>query len=124
MRIKRSLHFRGSVGRADLCAVFEPAVSYSRISAEHAAILAAIRCLPEPQELESLDDSANLKAKQVVVLDFYLNDLRLSDEFMVMPVADADAIIGALTMRKWHIKLDTEQDKVITDPRAGKHILR
>lgn len=124
MKITRILNFRGSNGRADLRAVFDPAASYSRIAPERAATLATIRYLPEPLELEALSDRTSQKAEQSVVLDFYLNDLRMSDEFIAVPVANADIVIGALTMRKWQVKLDLEQGEIITDPRVGKLILR
>ena len=38
-------------------------------------------------------------------LDFEINDVRLSDEFMVVPYLSEEVIIGVTTMQKWRIKL-------------------
>ena len=59
-----------------------------------------------------------------VTLDFYINDVRLSDEFMVVPALSEEAIIGAATMQKWRIKLDFEHDTVVVDPKVAKAILK
>ncbi len=53
-------------------------------------------------------------------LDFYHEDVRLSDEFLVVPGLSEEIIIGAATMQKWRLKLDFENDRVIVDPRAAK----
>ncbi len=55
-----------------------------------------------------------------VVLDFYLNDVLLSDEFLLVPGLSEEAIIGAATMQKWRIKLDFEHDTVFMDPKVAK----
>ncbi|HEY0548725.1 MAG TPA: hypothetical protein VGF13_03930, partial [Verrucomicrobiae bacterium] len=59
-----------------------------------------------------------------VRLEFYLNDLRLTDEFLVVPNLSEEVIIGATTMQKWKIKLDFEHEQIITDPRAARLILK
>ena len=61
-----------------------------------------------------------LTATQRVSLNFYLNGYRFSDEFMLVPGLSEPAIIGAVTMQKWRMKLDFEQDDVIIDPRVTK----
>ena len=38
--------------------------------------------------------------------DFYIEDVQLSDEFLVIPGLSEDAIIGAATLQKWRIKLN------------------
>ena len=53
-------------------------------------------------------------------LDFYIDDILLSDEFLVVPDLSEEAIIGAATMQKWRIKLDFEYDNVHVDPKVGK----
>jgi hypothetical protein len=55
-----------------------------------------------------------------ITVDFYINDLQLSDEFLVVPGLSEEAIIGAATMQKWRIKLDFEHDRLIVDPRVTK----
>jgi hypothetical protein len=58
-----------------------------------------------------------------VSLEFYKDDIRLSDEFLVVPNLSEDVVIGATTMQKWRIKLDFEHDTVIIDPKVAKLIL-
>lgn len=53
-------------------------------------------------------------------LDFYLNGFCLTDEFMIAPGLSEEAIIGATTLQKWKIKLDSEYDEVIVDSRVAK----
>lgn len=55
-----------------------------------------------------------------VTLDFYRNDVLLSDEFLVVPSLSEEAIIGAATMQKWRIRLDFEHDTVWVDPKVAK----
>jgi len=59
----------------------------------------------------------------VAVLDFYHEDVRLSDEFLVVPGLSEAVIIGSATMQKWRLKLDFEHDRVLVDPRVAKLIL-
>ncbi|MBK7807123.1 MAG: hypothetical protein IPJ51_12580 [Saprospiraceae bacterium] len=53
-------------------------------------------------------------------MDFYMDDILLSDEFLVIPGLSEEVIIGAATMQKWRIKLDFEHDKAIVDPKVAK----
>jgi len=55
-----------------------------------------------------------------VTLDFYVNDILLSDEFLVVPNLSEEVIIGAATLQKWRIKLDFEHDQVMVDARPAK----
>lgn len=52
------------------------------------------------------------------------NDIRLSDEFMVIPNISEDVILGVNTLQKWRIKLDFEHDTVIIDPKVAKAMLK
>jgi hypothetical protein len=56
-------------------------------------------------------------------LDFFLDDVHLTDEFYIVPGLSEEAIIGATTMQKWRIKLDFETDQPIIDPKVAKLIL-
>ena len=58
------------------------------------------------------------------IVDFYINDVRLSDEFYVVPGLSEDAILGVNTFQKWRIKLDFEHDTVIVDPKVAKAMLK
>ena len=57
---------------------------------------------------------------KTLLSEFYINDIRMSDEFMVVPNLSEEAIIGATTMQKWRIKLDFEHDKAHVDPKMAR----
>ena len=65
-----------------------------------------------------------IEINEAVRLDFYLEDILLSDEFLVVPGLSEEAIIGAATMQKWRIKLDFEHDTVHVDPKVAKMQLK
>lgn len=65
-----------------------------------------------------------LRIEERVVVDFYIHDVRLSDEFYVVPGLSEDAILGVNTFQKWRIKLDLEHDSVIVDPKLAKAMLK
>jgi hypothetical protein len=76
--------------------------------------------LSAPRSFDTARKGQCLTASERVVLDFRLDGMVLSDEFMLLPGLTEEVIIGAATMQKWRIKLDFENDKVILDPRAAK----
>ena len=59
-----------------------------------------------------------------VTIDFYIEGIRLSDEFVISEDLSEDAIIGAATLQKWRLKLDFEQDRVIVDQRVTRLMLK
>ena len=119
MTISRTLKFRGSVRNAILPAVFDGAADHSRIDLANAEALGIVTKLPEPLPLAISGE----EVEQAVSLEFKLNDLWLSDVFMVTMKQTNNVIIGELTMRKWKIKLDFDNDEIVTDPRAARRIL-
>ena len=123
MVLVRNLKFRGSQGQADLPTLFDSGSTYSLIHPDFAEKLAMVETLPDPMEFETANKGSFTRVDQAVRLDFYLNNLRLTGEFFVIPGLAEQAIIGATTMQKWRIKLDFEHDEVITDPRVGRVIL-
>lgn len=120
MILERELEFRGSPGSERLITLFDSGSTYSRISLEKADALEQSLSLSGPIEVETASKGAFNHITQASRLDFYLNDLRLTDEFMIAPGLSEDAVIGATTLQKWKIKLDFEHDQIITDPRAAK----
>ncbi|PJB73279.1 MAG: hypothetical protein CO096_06190 [Armatimonadetes bacterium CG_4_9_14_3_um_filter_66_14] len=120
MIIERILHFEGSKGRAELSALFDSGATYSCIHPESAELLAPAEPLPRPLDVEPASEGGFIRITQRVSLDFYLGELRLTDEFMVVPGLSEQAIIGATTLQKWRLKLDFEHDEVTADPRAAK----
>lgn len=75
-------------------------------------------------ELTTADRGTYLKVDERITTDFYVDDIRLSDEFVIVPGLSEDAIIGAITMQKWRIKLDFEYDKVVIDPRIAEKMFK
>jgi hypothetical protein len=65
-----------------------------------------------------------LKITHALRLDFYYNDIRLSDEFMVIPSLSEEVIIGVNTLQKWRFKLNFEHDTVIVNPKIANAILK
>jgi hypothetical protein len=65
-----------------------------------------------------------MKITEAIRTDFYITDIRMSDEFYIVPNLSEEAIIGLTTMQKWRIKLDFEHDTVIIDPKIAKAILK
>ena len=120
MIIERKLKFEGSLGEKELTAMFDSGATYSCINQRFIEGLEIPVLLKHPIEVETAAEKSYLRIDHALRLDFYLNDLRLSDEFMVIPSLSEEVIIGATTLQKWKIKLDFENDEVITDPRVAK----
>jgi len=118
--IERTLEFRGSKGRANLMALFDSGATYSCVNASDVDGLANREPLPDPIDVETASDGNFIRIVHRVGLDFYLDGLRMTDEFMVVPNLSESVIIGATTMQKWKIKLDFEHDTIILDPRVAK----
>jgi hypothetical protein len=58
-------------------------------------------CYPtaEPMEFGTAKKEEKLTATECIGLNFYLNGLRFSDEFMLIPQLSEPAIIGAKTLQ-------------------------
>lgn len=123
MIIRIPLRFEGSKGEKILYALFDSGASYSCITEEFAEELANMESLHTPMRLATASNATYLEINDTCRLDFYHEDIRLSDEFLVVPQLSEDVIIGANTMQKWRLKLDFEHDNVIVDPRVAKLIL-
>jgi len=122
--IKIPLHFEGSKGEATFYSLFDSGASFSCISPECAEQIANFEKIWKPMEIATAAVGSYLKISDRITVDFYYNDIRMSDEFMVIPGLSEDVIIGVNTLQKWRIKLDFEHDTVIVDPKVGKAILK
>lgn len=120
MLITRDLKFRGAKGQTELRALFDSGSTFSCITPEALSQIASPVALAEPLDVETASKGIFMRIEELAPLEFNLNGLRLFDDFMVVPNLSEEAIIGAVTMQKWRIKLDFEDDQVITDPRATK----
>ena len=79
--------------------------------------------LHKPMKMVTAHASVFMEINYRVALDFYHEDIRITDEFYVIPNLSEQAIIGASTMQKWKIKLDVENDTIVLDPGVAKAIL-
>ncbi len=120
MVIEKKIKLRGSKGEKELTAVFDSGATYSCIRTEIAKELDTLLALTEPIKFVTAESDRQIKAESRVLLDFYINGYRFSDEFIVIENLSEDVIIGATTMQKWRLKLDFEKEEVIIDPKVTK----
>jgi hypothetical protein len=119
------LLFEGSKRDAHFYTLFDLGATFSCIDEALAIKIASIEPMFKPLKLETANKGHFMEIKARTVLDFYINnDVRMSDEFMVIPSLSEDAILGANTFQKWKIKLDFEHDRVIVYPKVAKAILK
>ena len=124
MIIRIPIAFKGSLGEQKLYALFDTGSTYSCIREDLAAQVGLLDRLPESRYFGTASENQYLKVENGMRLDFEVNEINLSDEFMVVPRLSEEVIIGATTMQKWRIKLDFEHDAVIIDPEVAKLILK
>ena len=122
--IKLPLFYEGSKGEKTIITLFDSGATFSCMSEECAKELATLEKLRHPLNVATAAKNQYLTIEYAIRLDFYYNDIRLSDEFMVIPGLSEDAILGVNTFQKWRIKLDFEHDTVIIDPKVAKAILK
>jgi len=118
--IKIPLRFEGSKGERILYALFDSGANLSCINEEFAGQIANPEAFLHPRKLATASEHHFIEISHAIRTDFYLNDVQLSDEFLVVPQLSEDVIIGAATMQKWRIKLDFEHDSVFVDPKVAK----
>lgn len=117
--IKDPLLFVGSKGEKHLYTLFDNGANLSCINPEFAEI-ANLEPLGRIRSIATASEGHFIEVKYRVSLDFYMGDVLLSDEFLVVPGLSEEAIIGAATMQKWRIKLDFEHDKATVDPKVAR----
>ncbi|MEA3345185.1 MAG: retropepsin-like aspartic protease [Chloroflexota bacterium] len=118
--IIKEIRLRGAKGETAREAIFDSGATYSCIHPELAKTLATIEPLPEPMEFSTAEEGREMTARGAVRLNFYIEDYRFSDEFMVIEGLSNRVLIGAATLQKWRLRLDFENDEVIIDPRVTK----
>ena len=118
--IKHPLLYVGSKGEKTLYTLFDSGANLSCIHPDLIKDLETPIHLGRVRKLATAGESHFIEITEVIRLDFYIDDILLSDEFLVVPGLSEEAIIGAATLQKWRIKLDFEHDKVIVDPKSGK----
>ncbi len=117
--IKTPMLFVGSRGERMLYALFDSGANLSCIHPDYADI-ATLESLGRVRRIATAAEGHFIEVKYRISLDFYMDDVLLSDEFLVIPGLSEEAIIGAATMQKWRIKLDFEHDKATVGPKVAK----
>ena len=118
--IKLPLLFAGSLGEKHIYTLYDSGANLSCIHPDQVVDLEMPRALGRTRMIGTAAEGHYIEVTEAVRLDFYMNDVLLSDEFLVIPGLSEDAIIGAATMQKWRIKLDFEHDVAIVDPKVAK----
>lgn len=118
--IKSPLLFVGSLGEKHIYTLYDSGANLSCIHPDVLENLESPVSLGRTRMIGTASEGHYIEVNQAVRLDFYMDDVLLSDEFLVIPGLSEDAIIGAATMQKWRIKLDFEHDKAIVDPKVAK----
>ncbi|HYV52986.1 MAG TPA: hypothetical protein VE933_00245 [Chitinophagaceae bacterium] len=118
--LKLPLLYVGSKGEKRLYTLFDSGANLSCIHPEQLNGLETPVNLGRTRKLATASEAHFIEIKEVIRLDFYINDVLLSDEFLVVPGLSEEAIIGAATLQKWRIKVDFEHDEVIVDPKVAK----
>ena len=118
--LKHPLRYVGKKGEKILYTLFDSGANLSCINPDHLKDLETPNSLGIIRKLATASDGHYIEIKDRVTLDFYVDDILLSDEFLVVPGLSEEAIIGAATLQKWRIKLDFERDQVIVNPQVGK----
>ncbi|MEO6133233.1 MAG: retropepsin-like aspartic protease [Saprospiraceae bacterium] len=122
--IQLPILFVGSLGETRLYSLFDSGANLSCIHPQYLKDLEIPTKLGRIRKVATAADGHYIEISERVSLDFYLEDVLLSDEFLVVPGLSEEAIIGAATMQKWRIKLDFEHDTVHVDPKAAKMQLK
>lgn len=118
--IKHPLLYVGSKGEKYLYTLFDSGSNLSCIHLDHVEGLETPVHLGRVRKIMTASAAHYMEIEYRIVLDFYINDVLLSDEFLVVPGLTEEAIIGAATMQKWRIKLDFAHDRLIVDPKVQK----
>jgi hypothetical protein len=114
--ITKRMRLVGSLGEREVDGLFDSGASYSLIRREVAEQLANLEPLPQPMTFEMAEQGATVTARERVVLDFWVDGYRFSDEFLVSDNLSEAVVIGAVTMQKWRMKSDMEREEVVIDP--------
>lgn len=108
----------GSKGKEKAIALYDSGASMSFIKKNIAEKLANLEKLPTPFIVHTAKEGEDIEITSRVSLDFYIDEIRFSDEFYVSDLLTEDVIIGAATMQKWRFKLDYENERVLIDPKV------
>ncbi len=116
--IKLVVLFAGSLGEKSLLASFDNVAKYSCINLDMLSGLANPQKMGHSKYAVTSFDKICIEVGSVTLLDFYINNVRVSDEFLVVPNLTEEVVVGDLTMRKWRMSIDTKNNSVHIDAKA------
>ena len=114
--IAKRVRLVGSRGEHETEGLFDSGASYSFVRRNIAERLATLEPLLQPMSFEMARQGATPTVRERVVLDFWIDGYRFSDEFFVVDNLADELAIGATTVQKWRLKLDMEREDIIIDP--------
>jgi Retroviral aspartyl protease len=117
--IKIPVLYAGSKGEKSLYTLFDSGAHLSCINPDFIEELEIPVSLGRVRRLATASIGHCIEVKEALRLDFFIDDIQLSDEFLVVPGLSEEVIIGVATMQKWRMKLDFEHDRVIVDRRLA-----
>ena len=118
--IKLPLLYVGSKGEKHLYSLFDSGANLSCINPDFVENLENPSKLGRTRLISTAAEGHFIEITEAIRLDFYIGDVLLSDEFLIVPSLSEESIIGAATMQKWRIKLDFEHDTVHVDPKVAR----
>jgi hypothetical protein len=98
--IRIPLRFEGSVGEKTVYALFYSGATFSCLRPDIAAQIERSSRLRKPMEIARASEGHYVKITEALRAHFYFEDIRLSDEFMVVPGLSKEATIGVSTLQK------------------------
>lgn len=118
--IKLPLLYVGSKGEKHLYTLFDSSANLSCINPDHVNDFETPVHLRRTRLIATASEGHYIEVKERIIVDFYINNVLLSDEFLLVPGLSEEAIIGAATLQKWRIKLNFEYDTVEVDPKVAR----
>ena len=118
--IKLPLLYFGTKGEKHLYTLFDSGANLSCINPDYIIDLETPVKLHRTRLLATASAGHFIEVKERITVEFYINDVLLSDEFLLVPGLSEEAIIGAATLQKWRIKLNFEYDTVEVDPKVAR----
>jgi hypothetical protein len=79
------------------------------MSDNYAAELTELIAFKHPRRVATASEHHFIEITHSIRIDFYLNDVLLSDEFLVIPSLSEQAIIGAAMMQKFRPPMRANQ---------------
>jgi len=116
--IKLVVLFAGSIGEKRLLASFDDVAKYSCIDLDMLSGLANLQKIAHSKYAVTSFNKQGVEVGSVTLLDFYINNVRVSDEFLVVPNLNEEVVIGDLTIRKWRMNIDIQNNSVHVDASA------